>query len=642
MLSYLENLDKRVMTIAGIVVAVIFLFFVNIVSTAEIRSVRLDLTQDKLFTLSKGTTEVLKSIDEPITFRYYYSRKLGEISPAIGNYENRVRELLQHYASISGGKIILSVINPEPFSVEEDEAVKQGVQGIPLDQTGEPGYFGLAATNSTDDRELIPFFDQSREQFLEFDLTRILFDLAEPEKKKVGLLTSLLIEADPMRQYQPWPILQQIQQFFDFKSLDSDVEVIPEDIDVLLIAHPKISNERTLYAVDQFIMRGGRVVALIDPHNESARMSPRLPPGAGASELKKLFDTYGIVFDDSKFVGDRGHAIRVSANVNNRDVIADYVSWVNYDKRNLNPKDVVTADLSSLTLASVGAISAKEGAVLDFTPLVQTSTFAQRISTKKIQDQPNPAELLREFKSENKAFTVAARISGKMKTAFPDGQPPKKEKKGDAAAKKEDEKPPVKIEHLAESRGNVQMIVIADTDLISAQFWLQEREFFGQRMRVPIANNADLVVNSLENMAGSEGLIGLRSRGLSQRPFHKILNLQNQAEDRYSSTEQKLSKQLADIQEKLKDVKVDTKDGKAGDVILSTAQREQFNNFRQEMLRVRRELRDVQHALRSDIESLDSTLKLVNIWAVPLLVAVVAIILALVRRRRYRQPAVQG
>ena len=319
-MQFLQSLNRKTLTVSSLVIAALFLFFLNVLSNGEIRSAQVDLTQSKLFTLSEGTKNILNSIREPLTFRFYFSRKFGEISPAHGNYAKRVRELLETFKSAAGGKINLKIINPEAFSVEEDEAVKLGIQGVPLDQSGENGYFGLAATNSTDDRQSVAFFNPQREQFLEYDITRMIFALAQPKKKKIGLMTSLLLEADPMTQYQPWPIMRQITQFFEVKSLDPDVKEIDDNIQVLLLIHPKITSKATMYAIDQFIMRGGRAVILVDPHNETARMSPRLPPGAGSSTLKELFEAWGIEFDTEKFIGDRASAVRVSAQVRGRDV----------------------------------------------------------------------------------------------------------------------------------------------------------------------------------------------------------------------------------------------------------------------------------------------------------------------------------
>ena len=636
-MQVLENMDRKKLTIAGLVVAAVFLFFVNIWSSLEIQSVQLDLTDNKLYTLSEGTKEVVKTIDEPITFRLYYSPTFGEISPPHGNYFKRVRELLEHFEVISNGKIQLKIINPVSFSVEEDEAVKFGIQGIPLDQSGELGYFGMAAVNSTDDRKTVPFFNPQREQFLEYDLTRLVFELAEPKKKKIGLITSLLIEADPMLQYKPWPIMEQVTQFFEVKSIEVEAKKIDDDIDVLLMVHPKIFNESLMYAVDQFVMRGGRLLVFLDPQNETARMTPRAPPGAGSSELKKLFDTWGIEYDEDKFVGDRTRAIRVQAPVEGRDVIADYLSWGIYDKRAINEKDVVTGQLTAISLASAGTLDLKKDSTLKMIPLLQTSKISQRIDAKFVRGKINPEAILKQFKSENKSFTIAARFSGKVKSAFPDGPPkPKKD-----AKKKDDDKKPVKLApHMNESKADLNMIVMADSDLLTSRFWLRQQDFFGKKISSPVSNNADFLVNSLENLGGSQALISLRSRGLSVRPFHTIQDLKNDAEDKYRKTEQELTAKLKELQGKLQGLgKLSQAKGK---VILTSAQQKAFKHFRTEMIDVRKKLRDVQLALRKDIEKLDTKLKILNIWTMPLVIAFVAIILAIIRRRRYSQRTAQG
>lgn len=635
-MQFLKSLDRKTLTVTSLVIAALFLFFLNVLSNAEIRSAQVDLTQSKLFTLSEGTKNILATIKEPLTFRFYFSRKFGEISPPHGNYAKRVRELLETFKAAAGGKINLKIINPEAFSVDEDEAVKLGIQGVPLDQSGENGYFGLAATNSTDDRQSVAFFNPQREQFLEYDITRIIFELASPKKKKIGLMTSLLIEADPMTQYQPWPIMRQITQFFEVKSLDPDVKQIDDDIAVLLLIHPKIISKATMYAIDQFILRGGRALILVDPHNETARMSPRLPPGAGSSNLKELFDAWGIEFDTEKFIGDRSSAVRVSAQVRGRDVVADYLAWNVFDRRNLNNDDVLTAQLTSVSVASAGALSLKEGSPLKMTTLLRTSLLSQAIDTELVREEPNPAEILKQYKPDNKIYTLAARFSGNVKSAFPDGPPPP-EKKKDAKA---DEEKPVNLKpHVAASKEPINLVVIGDTDLISARFWIREQDFFGQKMSVPLSNNADLLINALDNLSGSQDLIQLRSRGFSVRPFYKINDLRNAAEEKFRDTERQLSEKLTELQKKMKELNVENKGGK---VILTQAQRDDFRKSRVEMLGVRKQLRDVQLALRKDIESLDTLLKIVNIWAVPLIVAVLAIIMAFYRRRRYNQQVTQG
>jgi len=635
----LQNMDRKKLTVAGLVVAALFLFFLNILATNEVTDARLDLTENKLYTLSEGTYDILDAIDEPLTYRFYFSKKLAEISPQHGIYAGRVRELLENYAKAADGGINLQIITPEPFSVEEDEAVRFGLQGIPLDQTGELGYFGLVATNSTDDREIIPFFDPGREQFLEYDLTRITYDLANPKKTTIGMMTGLPMEADPMLQYEPWPAYNQIVQFFSVKSIASDADKIDDDIDILLLVHPKVREQKTLYAIDQFIMRGGRAVILLDPRNETARLSPQMPPGAGSSDLKKLFDIWGITFDPDNFIGDRATAVRVSAPVQGKDVIADYVSWQVLDQRQLNTEDVITAQLSSIALASPGGLGVAEGASLKMTPLIQSTQISGKVSTDQLEGEMNPAAILENFKPDNEIYTYAARFTGKVKSAFPDGAPKPEKKEGEedeekATADSEETKPAAP--HLTQSNGDVNLVVLADSDLLTTRFWLRQQDFFGQRMSQPVSNNVDFVINSLENLSGSQALIGLRSRGLSNRPFYKILELRNAAEDRYRQTERQLTTKLKELEEKLRDMKVSEADQK---VILTTEQRRSFDTFRAEMLDVRKQLRDVQLALRRDIESLDTRLKIINIWVMPVVIAIVAILLAVVRRRRYKQKA---
>ncbi|MFL2782237.1 MAG: GldG family protein [Rhodospirillales bacterium] len=627
----LTKLYQKKLAIIGIFVSIVFLFSLNILSSLEIRTSQIDLTENKLYTLSEGTKEVIKEIDEPITFKLYYSPTFGEISPSHGNYFKRVKELLENFALASNGKIILNLINPLSFSIEEDEAVKFGIQGIPLDQSGELGYFGMAAINSTDDKKTVPFFNPQREQFLEYDLTRLVYELAEPKKMKVGLITSLLIESDPMLQYKPWPIMDQIKQFFDVKSIDMKAIQIDQDIDILLLVHPKIMDENLMYAVDQFVMRGGRLLVFLDPQNESARMTPRAPPGAGSSELTKLFKSWGIIFDEDKFVGDRTRAIRVQAPVDGREIIADYLSWGVYDKRALNSDDVVTGELSTISVASAGSLSLAVDSKLRMVSLIKTSKIAQRIDAKLVRGQINPEAILKQFKSEDREFTLAARFSGKVVTAFPEGPP--HNVKQDEKKSNSDKKLVKRMPHIKEAKKDLQMIVMADTDLLTSRFWVQQQEFFGKTIYTPVSNNADFLINSLENLSGSQALISLRSRGLSVRPFHKIQDLKNNAEDKYRQTEQQLSSKLKELQGKLQGLGL--KDKGDAKVILTSAQQKVFNQFRAEMLDVRKQLRDVQLALRQDIDKLDTRLKVLNIWIMPILISLAAIILAIIRRRRY-------
>jgi ABC-type uncharacterized transport system involved in gliding motility auxiliary subunit len=339
-------------------------------------------------------------------------------------------------------------------------------------------------------------------------------------------------------------------------------------------------------------------------------------------------------------VGDRTRAIRVQAPVKGRDVIADYLSWGIYDKRAMNANDIVTGQLTSISLASAGSLDLKANSKLKMISLLQTSKISQRIDAELVRGEINPEAILKQFKSENKSFTIAARFSGKVKSAFPDGPPKPKNDKKKKGTSSEDKKLAKPGPHIQETKTDLNMIVMADTDLLTSRFWLQQQEFFGKKISTPVSNNADFLVNSLENLGGSQALISLRSRGLSVRPFHTIQDIKNNAEEKYRETEQKLTEKLKDLQGKLQGLGM--KSQAKGKVILTSAQQKAFEKFRAEMLDVRKQLRGVQLALRRDIEQLDTKLKIINIWSMPILIAVVAIILAIIRRRRYSQLTVQG
>ena len=633
-----KPINRNTLAILAVALAVVLFAAVNIVSSTVFKAARLDLTEDGLFTVSDGTGEVMKGIDEPIALKFYYSPDLSVISGAHGNYAARVRELLEHYVSLSGGMLELSILNPEPYSLAEDQAVAYGLQGVPLTQAGDLAYFGLAAINSTDDKEVIPFFEPSREPFLEYELTRLIFNLANPKKKVIGLLSTLPMDADPVNRYQPWVVLKQMRQFFEVRTISGAKTEIADDVDVLMVVHPKDLSEKTLYAVDQFVLKGGKAMVFVDPHSEAmaAAMAMRRQPGASDSNLTKLFDAWGVGFTTDKFVGDLGTAVRVNAPSEGRTVVADYVAWLALGPSHMNRDDVATADMRRIHLAGAGFLEAKEGATTELTPLLSSSQRAMRIDADAIRMQPDPVSLFRSFKSEGRSFTLAARVRGQVKSAFPDG-PPKGEAKEEDPKKEEEA---ATAPHLAESAGPVNLVVVADTDILSDRFWLQTQDFFGQRVVVPTANNGDFVINVLDNLTGSDGLISLRSRGLSLRPFHRLDALKRAAELKYSRTRQELQEKLGATEKKLGELQSKRESGVS--IILTEEQKATVKNFRTELLRIRQQLRDVQHALRKDIDALDTWLKVVNIWAMPVLISIVALVMAVFRQRRHRRRVISA
>lgn len=632
----LKSLESGKLAIAGVFLAAILLVSINIFSSTVLRGVRLDLTEDRLFTLSESTHQVLRAIDEPVTVRFFFSRALAGQSPIHANYAVRVRELLEHYVDLAAGKLRLEVHDPEAYSVTEDAAVSLGLQGIPLDRKGNVVYFGLAAVNSTDDREVIAFFDPEREPFLEYDLTRLIFNLASPKKKVVALLNSLSMEFDPALNNQPWAVLTQMRQFFEVRRLSPRMTDIDDDVDVVMVVHPSALNQKARYIIDQFVMRGGRAMIFVDPLSEVAAGSGGSRRMLGGSSLEEMFDAWGIAYSPDWFVGDIASAAKVNLPSGGRSSIVDYVVWLELNSDRLNSEDVVTSQIRRITMGSVGALAPKEGATTQFVPLVSSSPRSMLKDVKEIQVQPDPLKLLQEFEPTGKPFVIAARVRGDAKTAYPDGPPVDKGAKEGAAAgggTKGEKKQP--RPHLSQSARPINVVVVADSDILSDRFWYRAQDFYGQRVGFPIANNADFVINVLDNLTGSDALIDLRSRGLSVRPFTLIKEIQQDAELRYRKTERDLLKRMADTEMKLGQLNLE--DDTEGTAILTEAQKATMASFQRELLTTRQQLRQVQHALNRDIEALDTALKVLNIWAVPAILSVLVFVMALWRRARYRR-----
>jgi ABC-type uncharacterized transport system involved in gliding motility auxiliary subunit len=635
-------MTRGLISVGGLVAIAIIFVALNIIGNVGLSSARLDLTADKLFTLSDGTRSVLSKIQEPITLRLYYSDRLGKEIPQYGVYATRVREMLREYANAAPGKVRLEFVDPQPFSDEEDRAVAFGLQGVPVNQTGELVYFGLAGTNSADKEEVIPFIQPERERFLEYDLTKLVYNLAITKKPAVGLLSSLPLSGEfrgPRQPPEPWAIYLQMQQFFDVRSIDRDAAEIPEEIGVLVLVHPKDLPEKTLYAIDQFVMRGGHVLAFVDPHGEGEMGRPGMAAQTGmtASNLPKLFAAWGLELVEGKFAGDRGAARRVNAGTETRIRAVDYIAWLSLREANFNRSDILTSETAVIQMASPGILKPKDGATTTFTPLIQTSEQSAPVDVDSIKMMPDPVSLLANFKPENQRLTLAARINGPIRTAFPDGPPPEPKPEGDQQNQPAETEAPTP--QIKESREPANIIVIADTDMLEDRFWAQVQDFFGQRVAVPIAGNGDFVINAIDNLLGSNALISLRSRGQSARPFTLVQDLQRDAELRFRAKEKELTEKLRDTEKKLSEMQSQGQDQGGARAMVSKAQQEAIDQFRADLLATRRELRGVQQNLRSDIQTLEAWTKFINIALIPIVVAIVAVIVGLARNRRRRRAA---
>ena len=631
---------RRGATAAGaLLLAAILFVAANLVVDRRATGFRADLTQDKLFTLSPGTRAVLGKIGEPIALRLYYSDRLAREIPSYGVYAARVREMLQEYRAAAGGKIDLRIIDPQPFSEEEERALAVGIQGVPVNQSGELVYFGLAGANSADKEEVIPFLQPERERFLEYDLTKLVYNLVTAKKKVVGLLSVLPLQGQfmgPRVPPQPWAIYTQLQSFFEIKRIERDAAAIGDDVDVLMVVHPQDLPAKTRYAIDQFVLRGGRALVFVDPMAESqmAMPGPAQQTGQTGSNLPELLAAWGLEMADGKVAADRQAARRVNAGEGQRVRAVDYVAWLTMREPNFARGDVLTAETQALNFATAGILRAKDGATTTNTPLVRTSDQSQEIDVDLFKGQPDPVALLANFKPSGERYTLVARVRGPAKSAFPDGPPKEEKPEGEqpAATPPAAAPPP----HLAESTRPINVVVVADTDLLEDRFWAQVQDFFGQRMVVPVANNGDFVVNAVDNLSGDDDLISLRSRGQSARPFTVIETLRRDADLRFRTKERELNDKLKATQEKLNELQKQEQGAGASRAVITQGQQQAIDQFRAELLDTRRQLRDVQFELNRDIDRMQFWIQAINIAGVPLLVALFAIGLWAWRGRRRR------
>lgn len=638
-MKWITNLSRGTLAIGGLVMAAIIVLSINVISNTALNHVKADLTTDGLFTISNGTSNVLKAIDEPVRLQVYYSKALGTTAPAYARYFERVRSLIGQYQDIAGANLEVSFLDPKPFSDAEDRAVAAGLEGVRLNQEGDMGYFGLAATNSTDGLETIRFFTPQRESYLEYDLTKLIYKLSNPKKRVVGLLSSLPLQGGMTPQRQPlpaWVISEQISDFYDVRTIALDATEIPSDIDILMVVQPSGVSEEALYAIDQFALSGGQIMAFVDPVAEIGQMGR--PPLAGADKdgkINKLLNGWGLKYDPAKVAGDLQHARRVQFAQTGKPVVTEYVSWLGLDKRNLSEGDVLAAGIEQLNVASAGILEKASDANTKVTPLLTTSAQSMAMDAARVQFSPDPVELLRTFNPGGEPLMLAARVTGEAKTMFPDGRPKPAEGETSESAEDAGEQPEdadeedKKTSH--RSSGTINAIVIADTDFLHDQFWVNVQNFFGQRLLIPNAHNGTFVLNALENLSGGLALADLRGRGVEDRPFQLVDDIRRDAERRYRETEQSLLAKLQDVRTQLGEIE---KKGNGGNAILTEKDRQAIEKFRSEMIGIRRQLRAVKHALREDIDRLDGTLKFANIAGVPLLIGVGGLLVGTVSRRR--------
>jgi ABC-type uncharacterized transport system involved in gliding motility auxiliary subunit len=615
---------------AGALLAIAVLFIgLTIIIAFVLRGARFDFTESRLYTIAPGTQNIVSSLKEPINLYFFFSQEATSQSPPLRAYAQRVRELLEEMARRSKGKLKLNVIDPAPFSEDEDRAAEFGLTAAPAGPYGESVYFGLAGTNSTDGRETLPLFAEEKEQFLEYDIASLIYRLSNPKKPTVGVLSTLPVDAsfdqNSGRMLEGWASIAQLGELVQLRTLSPDIAKIDADVDLLVLIHPKDLQPKTLYAIDQFVMRGGKLIAFVDPQSENDPAAQQGGPMAMAprsSSLGPLLDAWGVAYDPGKVVGDRGLGLTVQLRQDEQP--SQHIGIVGLNRESMDAKDVVTSALNSINVWSAGALKKKDGATIQFSPLLQSSSDAELLPVMRFSFMADPQSLLEGFKPSGERYTIAARVHGKLKSAYPNGAPPAE---GDA-------KPAAAGEHKTESAGDADLIIVADSDILADLMWVRSQNVFGQRVMMAVANNGDFLANAVDNLAGSSDLISIRGRQSFFRPFTKVDQLRQHAGEQLNAKEKELDKELKDTEQRL--TQLEAGRNSAGSLVMTPEQQAELTRFQQERLRIRKELRDVRRSLDVEIEQLGAKLKFLNIALVPLLLAIGAIALAFTRRRRLR------
>lgn len=632
---------SRTLHVALLLLSLLAGFFaLNLLAGRYLTGLRVDATEDRAFTLTKGSRSIARLPDEPVRLTFYFSSKAAQGQPQIETYARRVREVLQEYARASGGKVNLEIIDPAPYSEQEEDAARHGLTAVPVSST-ETLYFGLVGTSTIDTREVIAYFDPSKERFLEYDLSRLIYSLANPTRKIVGLITSLPLEGgfaiDP-RTRQPaqtpgWRIVDEMRTLFEVRALANPTE-IPADIDVLMVVHPKDPSPATLYAIDQFVLRGGRLLMFIDPlcENDNGGAGGQMNPSAPRNSTLGPFEqAWGVAVAPDSLAADEALALRVYVgNANNPEAVP-YLVWLGADGRALAEEDAVTGNLKQVILGTAGIIRPAADAPagsLTITPMIRTTEQAAALPVDALGFPPDPKALLTRFTPGSEALTMAARLTGKARSAFADGPPP--------PPPPAEGQPPAALPtaaHLAESASEVNIILVADCDLLSDSMWVRVENFFGQPLARKVSDNADLVMSAIDNLTGNNDLIAIRARRESARPFKVVEAMYKEAEKQNLAELDILQARAAETEQKLRELQSKRGDADSG-LMLSPEQEAEIEKLRAERLETRRAVRQVRSRLNADIERLGSQLKFINIAVVPILVAIFAVGLGAARRSR--------
>lgn len=628
----LKKYENLVYSAAGLVAAFVILVLVNLVVGAA--RGRIDLTQGKLFTLSDGTRAVLGKLDAPVKIRLYFTQGDNNVPLPIKAYGRRVEDLLAEFRQAGRGKVLVEKLDPQPDSEAEDSAALDGIEAQVM-PAGDKFYLGLSVSYA-DQKVAVPALAPDREPLLEYDLTRAVARATTTSKPVVGVMSALPVFGMPPSQLtggqpvEPQVFVSELRRDYTVKRVGLDAQKIDDDIKVLVVIHPRGIGDAAQYALDQFVLRGGKLIAFLDPNayfDQMGQMAGMGASGGTPSSLDKLTKAWGIGFDPGKVVLD----MRYLTGAGPRSL----PTLLSLNDSAFDAGDITTARLGSLLMPFAGVFTGKPAEGLSQTVLMRSSAYSQLVDSFAAMTQGEAA--IRGFQPSGTEFPLAIRLTGKFKTAFPEGLP-KAEDKGDrkdrserkptAAKTPEAKSSPVQLRESAENA----VVLVADSDFINDGAAVQIQEIFGQRIVVPRNGNIAFAQALVDQFAGDAALIQLRGRASAARPFTVIRDMEAKAQQSYLGKIKELEANLAQTQEKLAALQKGR--GPGTGTILSPEQQTELENFRKKAAETRLVLKEVRRELRADSEALQFWTKVLNIALMPLLVALVGIGLAVVRRRR--------
>ncbi len=629
------KLDRNIMTWSGRTVAFLLALVIVIAANVILGRFRwrLDLTEEKVHTLSPGTIKILHSLDQPVTLLFFFNESDPRIPIGFKNYARRVQDLLAEYALRSGGKVTVEVHDPKPDSDAEEWAQRYGLSGQALDFMGPTLYLGLVAVRA--DREaVIPLLDPEQETVLEYQITRLIARVSQARKPSLGILSSLPVLGESRPSFpmagmpepsKPWFAFSELQQDYEVRNLEKDVRALDTNLDAVVVFHPKDLPDATLFALDQYLLQGGRLLVFLDPLSLAESRSMAGGPmmfGPRSSNLESLLETWGVSFDAGKVVADLESSTRLQGAGGQ---IMDSPVWLTLRREeNFNRKDPLTARLNHLLLPQAGAFEVNPKPGITATPLFTSSENVMR--TDAMSAQFGAEGLRRRFVSEMKSFPLALRLQGTFATAFPDGMPVSGSESNRAEASE--------AEALKESLRPGVVVLVADTDLLFDDYCVQETRFLNFRAYQPINDNLSFFLNAVEQITGGPALAEVRVRARADRPFERVLELQRRAQERFLAEERRLSDMLENAERRLRELQRE-KD-KSQMFILSPKQKEEIEKFEEQVRKTKGELKEVRKKLRADIENLGFKVKMVNILLMPVIVAAAGTLFGIRRRRLQR------